>query len=63
MKTGKIAMVYAVLAAALYAINVPCSKWLLEHAHFHTHTHVHDGEENVHLHRHQDYGDHSHAHA
>ena len=32
MKTGKIAMVYAVLAAALYAINVPCSKWLLEHA-------------------------------
>ena len=32
MKAGKIARFYAVLAAALYAINVPCSKWLLEHA-------------------------------
>ncbi len=32
MKTMKIATIYAILAAALYAINVPLSKLLLEHA-------------------------------
>lgn len=31
MKTHRIATVYAVLAAALYAINVPLSKLLLNH--------------------------------
>lgn len=32
MKTKKIATIYAILAAALYAINVPLSKLLLQHA-------------------------------
>lgn len=32
MKTKKIATIYAVLAAALYAINVPLSKLLLQYA-------------------------------
>jgi len=32
MNTKKIATIYAVLAAALYAINVPLSKLLLQHA-------------------------------
>lgn len=32
MKTNMIAIVYAILAAALYAINVPVSKLLLDHA-------------------------------
>ena len=32
MKTKKIATIYAVLAASLYAINVPLSKLLLQHA-------------------------------
>lgn len=31
MKTKNIATVYAILAAALYAINVPISKILLNH--------------------------------
>ncbi len=31
MKTKNIATIYAVLAAALYAINVPFSKMLLNH--------------------------------
>lgn len=32
MKTRNVAMVYAILAAALYAINIPMSKLLLNHA-------------------------------
>lgn len=32
MKTKKIAILYAVLAAALYAVNIPLSKVLLQHA-------------------------------
>lgn len=32
MKTKNIAMIYAILAAALYAINIPMSKLLLNHA-------------------------------
>ena len=32
MKTKNIATIYAVLAAALYAINIPLSKLLLAHA-------------------------------
>ena len=32
MNTKKIATIYAILAAALYAINVPLSKLLLQHA-------------------------------
>lgn len=32
MKTKNIATVYAILAAALYAINIPVSKLLLNHA-------------------------------
>ena len=31
MKTKNLATVYAIAAAALYAINVPFSKMLLEH--------------------------------
>lgn len=31
MKTKKLATLYAILAAALYAINVPLSKLLLNH--------------------------------
>ena len=32
MKTKKLATIYAIVAAALYAINVPFSKMLLGHA-------------------------------
>lgn len=32
MKTKHIATIYAILAAALYAINIPMSKLLLNHA-------------------------------
>ena len=33
MKTKNIATIYAILAAALYAINIPFSKLLLLHVH------------------------------
>ncbi len=65
-KETVIAVVYALAAAALYAINVPCSKMLLTevppifmagllHAHIITHTHKHNhiSNDDIHDHHHR----------
>lgn len=60
MRTRNLATIYAILAAALYAINIPMPKLLMNHAgatimvkdtislqHTHEHEHIHTHE---HLH-------------